>query len=259
MARTLELIALENFPRVQPGDNLAALISTTLSGQGLSLHNGDVVALAQKIVSKAEGRYRDLADVVVSDYAAELAIQVEKDPRLVELILQESVAVVRQRPGVLIVEHRQGLIHANAGIDQSNIEHPEQQARALLLPEDSDRSAAELREQLVATMAGSDSSIAVIINDSAGRAWRNGTMGIAIGVAGFDPVLDLIGQHDMFGNELRVTTVGIADELAAAASFVMGQADEATPVVIIRGANLAVSEQGHSSQLIRNPEMDLFR
>ncbi len=256
MSRRLELIALENFPHVQPGDDLAGQINSALLQQGLALQSGDVLVLAQKIVSKAEGRYRDLADVEVSAEAAELATQVDKDPRLVELILQESVAVVRQRPGVLIVEHRQGLVHANAGIDQSNIEQSEDKPRALLLPFDSDKSAAELLAQLEAQH---DKSLAVIINDSAGRAWRNGTSGIAIGVAGFDPVLDMIGGKDMFGNELRVTTIGVADELAAAASFVMGQAGESCPVVLVRGANLERSTTGHSSQLIRDKEMDLFR
>lgn len=252
----LELIALSDFPRVQPGDDLVGLLADSLIRNELQLRDGDVIVVAQKIVSKAEHRYRRLADVLVSDRAKILAAEVDKNPALVELILQESTAVIRQRPGVLIVEHRLGFVHANAGIDQSNIDQSTDDPLALLLPAQPDHSAQALREGLQSRCAV---SLRVIINDSAGRAWRNGTCGIAIGSAGFETVVDLIGQQDMFGQELRVTTVGVADELAAAASFLMGQAAEAMPVVVIRGAKLRDSSTATAQDLIRDKAIDLFR
>jgi coenzyme F420-0:L-glutamate ligase/coenzyme F420-1:gamma-L-glutamate ligase len=247
----LQLIALPDFPLVEPGDDLVALIRNAIAAAGYALASGDTLVVAQKIVSKAENRYVNLNDAVVGEKAAILAAETGKDPRLVQLVLNESVAVLRHRPGVLIVEHRNGYVHANAGIDQSNIEQPTESPRALLLPKDPDASAAKLR-------AGLGGNINVIINDTAGRAWRNGVMGFALGTAGFEPVVDLIGHQDMFGNILQITQVAVADELAAAASFVMGQADEATPVVLIRGARLTPSEK-NSSSLIRQREHDLFR
>lgn len=256
MQDKLEVIALRGFPMVEPGDDLVSLISACLEENNLALQQGDVVALAQKIVSKAEDRYRFLDEVTPGQRATQLAAEVDKDPRLVELILSESTEVVRQRLGVLIVEHKLGLVHANAGIDQSNIIMSDERPRALLLPEDPDQSARALKQGLDSNW---DTQVAVLINDSAGRAWRNGTSGIAIGVAGFTALDDLIGQHDMFGQELRVTTVGVADELAAAASYMMGQAAEARPVVIVRGANIKPNAEASASDLVRPKEMDLFR
>ncbi len=253
---SLQLWALGGFPLVEPGDDIVAQILQTLESNELTLRNGDVIAIAQKVISKAENCYREFSAVEPTDEAIELAKQVEKDPRLVQLILDESVEVVRTRPGVLIVEHRLGLVHANAGIDQSNIQTSEADQRALLLPADPDASAADVRQKIHAA-TGIDTY--VLINDSAGRAWRNGTSGIAIGTAGFESLNDLIGETDMFDNELRVTTVGVADELAAAASFMMGQANEATPVVVIRGANLKPSESSNARDLVRCKELDLFR
>ncbi|MCK9284593.1 MAG: coenzyme F420-0:L-glutamate ligase [Rhodocyclaceae bacterium] len=250
----MQLIALPGLPRVQPGDDLAALIRAALQPAGLELADGDVLVVAQKIVSKAENRYVELNDVTVGEQAQTLAAETGKEPRLVQLILDQSVAVVRHRPGVLIVEHRNGYVHANAGVDQSNIEQPPGQPRALLLPKDPDASAARLRAALEET----GKHLNVIINDTAGRAWRNGVMGFALGSAGFEPVVDLIGTRDLFGNTLQVTQVAVADELAAAASFVMGQTAEATPVVLIRGARLLPSEST-SKNLIRAREHDLFR
>ncbi|MFK7733774.1 MAG: coenzyme F420-0:L-glutamate ligase [Pseudomonadales bacterium] len=254
-ARRMEMFALSDFPMVEPGDKLSELILTSLSDNGLVLEQGDVLVLAQKIVSKAENQYRNLNEVSASAKALKLAEEVDKDPRLVELILQESESVVRQRPGVLIVRHRLGFVHANAGIDQSNIETNEDSPRALLLPVNPDQSAAALRVSLEQV---AQCRLNIVINDSAGRAWRNGTCGIAIGCAGFEPVQDLVGDHDMFGNELRVTTVGIADELAAAGSLLMGQAGEASPVVLIRGAPVQASSSDDASLLIRDPAVDLF-
>lgn len=251
----MELIAIPGFPLVAPGDDVALLIRSALQRAGLTLQTGDIVAIAQKIISKAEDRYVTLADVVVGEQAAALAQEVDKDPRLVQLILEESHSVVRKRRGVLIVEHRLGYVHANAGIDQSNIEQ-DGAGRALLLPLDSDASAKSLRAALQDDV---DGALGVLINDSAGRAWRNGTCGMALGVAGFEAVHDMVGDHDLFDNELRVTSVGIADELAAAASVIMGQGREGQPVVIIRGAPVTFSDTADASSLLRAREMDLFR
>jgi len=255
MAVRLELLALEGFPLVEPGDDLGQLLVHALDQNGLQLQPGDVLIIAQKIVSKAEGRYVRLADVTPGPKALALADQADKDPRQVELILQECNEVIRVRPGVIIVEHRNGYVHANAGIDRSNIANSHEDPRVLLLPLDPDASARALRRQLAA-LAGVD--IQIIINDSAGRAWRNGTVGIAIGTAGLDPVRNQIGERDMFGNILQVTEPAVADELAAAASLLMGQSTQGLPVVLARGAGLQPSEEG-SGRLIREKAMDLFR
>lgn len=255
MAPRLELIALEGFPLVEPGDALAQLIADSLRHNDLQLQPGDVLVIAQKIVSKAEGRYVRLADVEPGPAALELAARTDKDPRQVEVMLSESREVIRARPGVIIVEHRHGYVHANAGIDRSNIANSLDDPRVLLLPLDPDASARSLREAL-AQLTGVTPQ--VIINDSAGRAWRNGTVGIAIGTAGLDPVRNQIGERDLFGNILQVTEPAVADELAAAASLLMGQSTQGLPVVLARGAGLLPSEEG-SGRLIRDRAMDLFR
>lgn len=251
----LILQALPDFPLVEPGDNLADLILASLSSANVQLVDNDLLVLAQKIVSKSEHRYAYLNDVQASPEAQALALEIDKDPRLVELILAESTEVVRKRPGVVIVEHRLGYVHANAGIDKSNISSDEQNPRVLLLPLDSDASAAALRREI---FEKTGVNVFIIINDSAGRAWRNGTAGMAIGSAGFEPLQNLIGSKDLFGRTLEVTEVALADELAAAASFVMGQAAEAAPVVHIRGAKLEPADCG-SAALIREKSKDLFR
>lgn len=255
MNRKLEILPLAGFPLVEPGDDLASLVQQSLEDNALQLQPGDVLVLAQKIVSKAEGRYVRLATVEPGEEALELARLADKDPRQVELILGESREVLRARPGVIIVEHRLGYVHANAGIDKSNIPFHPEDPQVLLLPLDPDASAAKLCGAL---QARSGPEIAVIINDSAGRAWRNGTVGMAIGTAGIEPLSNQIGDPDLFGRELEVTEVAVADELAAAASFVMGQADEACPAVLIRGARWRAAAGG-SESLIRAREMDLFR
>jgi coenzyme F420-0:L-glutamate ligase/coenzyme F420-1:gamma-L-glutamate ligase len=255
MTHRLELIPLKAFPLVEPGDDLAHLIFTALGDNGLSLQPGDVLVVAQKIVSKAEDRYVRLADVNVSEEARALSERAQKDPRLVQLILQESVEVVRVRPGVIIVEHRNGYVHANAGIDKSNIHRDAGDPRVLLLPRDPDASARALREKL-AQLAGVAPQ--VIVNDSMGRAWRNGTVGLAIGTAGLEPLYNQIGDVDLFGNVLEVTEPAVADELAAGASLVMGQAAESCPVVLARGARIAESTRG-SRGLLRDKAIDLFR
>ncbi|MEH6581939.1 MAG: coenzyme F420-0:L-glutamate ligase [Halioglobus sp.] len=255
MPNTLELIPLEGFPRVEPGDDLPELILEALANNKLALAADDVLVLAQKIVSKAEGRYVRLADVIPGERALQLAEQADKDPRQAELILRESREVIRVRPGVVIVEHRNGYVHANAGIDKSNIPNSEDDPQVLLLPEDPDASAEALSQSL-----GDLADVApkIIINDSAGRAWRNGTVGIAIGTAGFLPLFNQVGERDMFGNLLEVTEAAVADELAAAASLVMGQAAEACPVVLVRGAQLVSAAVG-SESLIRDKAVDMFR
>jgi coenzyme F420-0:L-glutamate ligase / coenzyme F420-1:gamma-L-glutamate ligase len=252
---SLEIIALEGFPLVRPGDDLIELIASAFMRNDVTPRAGDVLVVAQKIVSKAEGRMVDLAAVVPSAKALTLAAGVEKDPRLVELILSESVRVVRARRNVLIVEHRLGFIMANAGVDQSNVAPADGASRALLLPENPDRSAETLRRGLAAT-TGID--IAVVINDSFGRAWRQGTAGVAIGVAGLPALIDLRGRPDLFGRTLEVSVIGFADEIAAAASLVMGQADEATPVVLMRGLRWSAPGSTAAS-LIRPSHEDLFR
>ena len=251
----LEMHALPNFPLVEPGDNLLEQLLQCIADAGMSLQAGDLLVIAQKIFSKAENRYAYLNKVEASDEARSLAEKVDKDPRLVQLILDESVEVVKHRPGAVIVEHRLGYVHANAGIDQSNITSDAQDERVLLLPLDPDASAARLREGL---KRETGAEVAIIINDSAGRAWRNGTQGFAIGTAGFEPVVDLVGSKDLFGRVLVASNVAVADELAAGASFMMGQAAEATPVVLVRGANLPVVETG-SRALIRARDQDMFR
>jgi coenzyme F420-0:L-glutamate ligase/coenzyme F420-1:gamma-L-glutamate ligase len=251
----IELIAVPGVPMIKPGDDLAALIVASLARARLSLARGDIVVLAQKIVSKAEGRLVDLKDVAVSPAAEALAREVGKDARLVELILSESRRVVRHRSNVLIVEHRLGYVMANAGIDQSNIGLEDGRELALLLPVDPDASAERLRRAL-SVLTGLE--LGVVINDSFGRAWRRGTVGIAVGCAGIPSLLDKRGDRDLFGRTLRVTMVALADELAAAASLLMGQADEGRPIVIVRGV-VASGPALPAAELVRPPEEDMFR
>jgi coenzyme F420-0:L-glutamate ligase/coenzyme F420-1:gamma-L-glutamate ligase len=254
-ATELRLVALPGFPQVASGDDLAALTAEALARGGLELRAHDVLVFAQKVISKAENRRIDLATVVPSTRALELAQAVQKDARLVELILRESRRVVRSAPDVLIVEHRLGLIMANAGIDQSNVADPADGEYALLLPEDPDASAARLRERL-RVLTGQAPGI--VISDSFGRPWRVGTVGVAIGCAGFPATLDLRGQPDLFGRRLLVTVVGHADEIASAGSMLMGQGRESRPVILVRGLTPEWPPQP-ATALIRPPQQDLFR
>ena len=245
----LECLALAGLPLVQPGDDLAALLAAALERHDIRPGPRDVLVVAQKIVSKAEGRIVDLATVRPSPRAEALAAEVEKDPRLVELVLQESRQVLRRRPGVLIVEHRLGFVMANAGIDRSNVAPEAGREPVLLLPEDPDASAARLSQRL---------GLPVVISDSFGRAWRRGTVGVALGAAGLPSVLDLRGRPDLFGRKLQVSETGFADEIAAAASLIMGQADEGLPAVLVRGLDWEAPAAA-ASELLRRPEEDLFR
>lgn len=245
----LELIAIPGIPMVQAGDDLAALIADGLARANIAPRAGDVLVVAQKVVSKAEGRMVDLATVAPSLRALALAEEVRKDPRLVELILSESVRVVRARPGLLIVEHRLGFVMANAGVDRSNVAPQDGAERALLLPRDPDASAEALRARL---------GVPVVISDSFGRAWRRGTVGVAIGAAGLPALLDLRGRPDLFGRRLEVSITGFADEIAAAASLLMGQGAEARPVVLVRGLEWN-APPSRAAELVRPAEEDLFR
>jgi coenzyme F420-0:L-glutamate ligase / coenzyme F420-1:gamma-L-glutamate ligase len=247
----LRLLPLPGVPLVAAGDDLVTLTLAALSRAGVTPCAGDVLVYAQKIVSKAEGRSVDLRDVKPSARAFELAGQADKDPRLVELILSESVDVVRVRTGVIIVEHRSGLILANAGIDRSNVGDE----RVLLLPRDADASARGLRDGLAAR-GGFD--VGVLIIDSIGRAWRNGTVGTAIGASGLITLHDLRGTPDLFGRALETTEVGRGDEIASAASLVMGQAAEACPIVLLSGLSPAPGS-GSARDLLRPKAKDLFR
>jgi coenzyme F420-0:L-glutamate ligase/coenzyme F420-1:gamma-L-glutamate ligase len=253
--RQLILTALTGIGEVARGADLARLLAGALAANGLTLEAGDVLVVAQKIVSKAEGRRVLLAEVEPSARAVELARIVLKDPRLVELILRESREVLRAKPNVLIVEHRLGFVMASAGVDQSNVPHCEHGRAALLLPEDPDASARRIRDGLQALLG---TAAGVVINDSFGRAWRNGVSGIAIGIAGVPALIDLRGSPDREGRPLEVTQVAAADELAAAASLLMGQADEGVPAVLARGFPYA-GREGSVQELLRSRAEDLFR
>jgi coenzyme F420-0:L-glutamate ligase / coenzyme F420-1:gamma-L-glutamate ligase len=254
-AAELCLFALAKFPLVASGDDLGLLTANALWRAGFDLRSDDVLVFAQKVISKAEGRRIDLAEVQPGAAALELATIVQKDPRLIELVLRESRRVVRSAKDVLIVEHRLGLIMANAGIDQSNVADPTQGEFALLLPEDPDASAARLRERL-RVLTGI--APGVVISDSFGRPWRVGTVGVAIGCAGIAATIDLRGRADLFGRPLRVTVIGHADEIASAASILMGQSNESHPVVLLRGLGSRAPHQPAAS-LLRPQQQDLFR
>ena len=253
----LTLTPLQHFPLIRRDDNLADIIVASLKETNIDLQDNDIFVVAQKIVSKAEGRAVNLVTVTPSQRAIELAQQTEKDPRVVELMLQESKEVIRTRVGTIIVEHRLGFICANAGIDHSNVAGAGDSAEewVLLLPTEPDRSAEKIRSG-IRTKTGKN--VGILIIDSHGRAWRNGTVGVAIGIAGLPGLVDLRGKSDLFDFTLRVTQVGAADELAAAASLVMGQAAEGTPVVHVRGFPYELRE-ATLHELLRPKEQDLFR
>ena len=255
--RKLELTALRDFPMIGPGDDLSGIIESSLKANSIVLQDGDVLVIAQKVISKAEDRQVNLADVTPTKEAEILGRETEKDPRLVEMILQESNQVLRTRPGLIITEHKLGLVCANAGIDRSNVNQDENGSSdsILLLPEDPDRSASRLRSALEEAL---NVKIGVLIIDSHGRAWRKGTVGISIGISGLPGVVDLRGERDLFDYQLQVTEIAAADELAAGASLLMGQADEGTPVIHARGFPYPLRDSGFQ-EILREPEKDLFR
>ena len=255
---SLTLTAFAGIPLVHSGDDLVALILQSLQQTSIKLEDGDILVIAQKIVSKSEGRYVRLADVKPSERAFQLAAETEKDPRLMELILSESREIVRYRSSVIVAENRQGVVLANAGIDHSNVEKDGGEEQVLLLPLDPDASAANIRKQL---QRKTNRNLAVIINDSLGRAWRNGTTGTALGVSGLPALLDLRGRPDLFGEPLQTSEEAIADELSAAASLLQGQAGEGRPVILIRGYDFSgiPTQNTGTFGLIRPKEKDLFR
>ena len=255
MSAQLTIIGLGGVPVVLPGDDLAQITIAAFQATKLAPEDGDVIVVAQKIVSKAEGRFVDVASVTPSERAVALAAETGKDPRFVEIVLQESRRIVRHRPNLIVAEHRLGFVMANAGIDHSNVGPDDGNERVLLLPVDPDASARALQQQ-VSQRTGR--RLAIIISDSFGRPWRRGTVGIAIGVAGLPSVIDWRGQPDLFGRKLEVTETGFADEIAAAASLVQGQAAEATPIVVVRGLTWTAPE-APAAAIVRPPEHDLFR
>ncbi len=250
----LRLTPVPNLPMVQPGDDLAALAAAAMDRINLRLESGDVVCFAQKVVSKAEGRQVSLADVEPSAAARQLAAETDKDPRLVQLILDESTEVIRKRPGILIVQHRLGFVCANGGIDQSNIEHGDGE-QALLLPKDADDSAAKLRTRL-GELSGAE--VGAIVTDSHNRPWRLGTVGVAIGAAGVTVLDDFRGCHDLFGRKLQVTLTNRADAIAAAATLLMGETTEGIPLVVAKGLAPQISDDS-ASMIVRPLSEDLFR
>jgi coenzyme F420-0:L-glutamate ligase/coenzyme F420-1:gamma-L-glutamate ligase len=254
---TLTLTSLPGIPLIKPGDDLAEILLSALENAGIRMLDNDIIVLAQKIVSKSEGRLVNLNTVTPSQAAIDVAVQVEKDPRFVEMVLRESNRVVRTRPGTLIVEHKLGFVCANAGIDHSNVQGTWGEADdwILLLPVNPDASAARIRKKLE---TASGVRLGVMVIDSHGRAWRLGTLGTAIGLSGMPGLVDLRGVPDLFGYQLRITQVAAADELAAAASLIMGQAAELTPAILIRGFPYPLRE-GSLQELIRSKELDLFR
>jgi len=254
-APTLSITALNGVPTVQQGADLAEITIDALRASSIQIADGDILVYAQKVVSKAEGRRVSLKSIVPSQRAIELAEKSQKDPRVVELILSESVEVLRCRPGAIIVEDKRGFVMAHAGIDASNVEGEDGEESVLLLPENPDASARGICERIQEITSA---KVGVIINDSFGRAWRMGTVGTAIGVSGLPALLDLRGKPDRTGRLLQSTELGVADEVAAAASLMMGQASEGRPIVHVRGFPYSMTE-GKAGDLVRPRHMDLFR
>lgn len=253
----MSLTAVPGIPLIQPGDNLVEILCDAIQNAEMRLCDGDILVLAQKIVSKAEGRMENLSKIVPSKRAEEIALLCEKDPRLIELVLRESKSILRTRPGSIIVEHRLGFVCANAGIDHSNVQGDwgNEEDWVLLLPEQPDRSAQMVVEGIKSRFGV---NVGVLIIDSHGRAWRLGTVGITIGISNVPALVDLRGVEDIFGYHLRITQVAAADELAAAASLIMGQAAERLPVVLVRGFPYKLRES-ELRELIRPKEQDMFR
>lgn len=254
-ARTLTVTSLPGLPRIRPGDDLVALIIAAIDRTGLTPAAQDIIVLAQKIVSKAEGRLARLDAVAPSPRAHELATVTGKDPRQIELVLAESAEVLRAKKNVIVVAHRLGLVMANAGIDRSNVEQAGDAETVLLLPLDPDASA---RRMKVALDAHYRVPLGVVITDSIGRAWRLGTVGHAIGAAGVPAIIDQRGQPDMNGRALEVTETAFADSVASAAVLIMGEAAEATPAALVRGLTWTAPEKP-AAALIRPAAEDMFR
>ena len=252
MLNKVEVFPITGLPVIGKGDDLALLICQAAKKQGTPIQNGDVIVITHVVVARAEGSVVDLEAVTLSEFAKNVAETTGKDPKLVEVVLKESKCIVRMRKGKLITETKQGLVCANAGIDQSNV--PGDTVVALL-PEDSDRSAQIIRHDVLKI---SGKEVAVIISDTHGRPLRKGEINIALGTAGLKPLRDRRGEKDLFGYTIRVKRTAIADELASAAELVIGQTNEGIPVAIVRGYSYPKSETAKATKLIRPPEEDLF-
>ncbi len=252
--KSISLLAVPGIPFVRPGDDVGQIIVDCLRDADMGVYENDIVVIAQKIVSKAEGRIVHLADVVPTPEALHWAEVTNKDPRLVQVVLSDANEVVRARDGLIIVEQRQGFICANAGVDHSNIQQ-EGGDTVALPPAAPDASCRAIRQR-IKELTGV--TVAVIINDSHGRAFRNGAVGVAVGVAGLPALADKRGTHDLFGYEMQTTIVGFADEVASGASMLMGQTDEAIPVVLVRGLSYTPCESS-AREICRVREKDLFR
>jgi coenzyme F420-0:L-glutamate ligase/coenzyme F420-1:gamma-L-glutamate ligase len=248
----IQIIGINGLPIVKEGDNLARLICEAAEKQGTPVRDGDILVVTHVVVSRAEGKIVNLDDVVPSEFAKSIAMQYEKDPAMVEVVLRESKSIKRMGDGKLITETKHGFVCANSGVDKSNVLGGRIVA---LLPEDPDKSAQNIR-QGIKRLTGCD--VAVIVSDTHGRPLREGEINVAIGVAGITPIRDRRGEKDLFGYVLRVKRTAIADELSSAAELVIGQADEGVPVAIIRGYNYAKSESARATELIRPKEKDLF-
>ena len=256
---SLHLFPVPGLPMIGPGDDLPALIVQQLAAAGERLQAGDILVIAQKVVSKAEGRLVRLDDVQPTAAALEIAATVGKDPRVIQVVLDDSREVLRVRRGLLVVEQASGWVCANAGVDRSNVQPDGEGEYLALLPADADASAEAIRGRLAELSGLAADDLAVIINDSHGRAWRIGTAGVCIGCAGLPPVWNQRGLHDLFGYELVASEECIADELAGAASLVMGQSNEGRPVVVVRGYRLPDAPPAPAQSIQRPAHMDVFR
>lgn len=249
---TVQVIGIEGLPIIEAEDNIAKFICDAAERQGTPIQNGDVLVVTHVIVSRAEGRVVNLDEVVPSEFAKNISQEYEKDPSLVEVVLRESKSIRRMSDGKLITETKHGFVCANSGVDKSNVPG---ERNVALLPDDPDRCAQEIREEI---RKSTNCDVAVIVSDTHGRPLREGEINIAIGVAGIEPLRDRRGEKDLFGYVLKVKQTAIADELATAAELVIGQADEAIPAAIIRGYNYPKSESAKATELIRPKEKDLF-
>ena len=246
-----EVIGIENIPEIKEGDDLTTLFLEALKAAGISLEDGDVIVFTSKIISKSEGKVADLSTIIASEDAEEIAKATNKNPKVVQLILDEAKEIIKMKQDLIITETKHGFVCANAGVDESNVEP----GKAVLLPKDPQRSAFSLKKKIVER---SGKEISVLISDSCGRAFRNGVMGTCIGVSGISALQDRRGEEDRFGKISRVTKVGIADEICAAANLVMGEFKEGIPIVIVRGLELKRSD-GDISEILFKKEDDLFR
>ena len=251
---SLELVALKDFPLIEPNDNLAEIIFKCIKNNNIIVEDYDVIVIAQKVISKSENRYVNLDTLKISEKAKDLALKLNKDKGLVQLIMNESKKILSTEKNVIIVEHLLGFININAGIDQSNI--PQDKNLALLLPEDPSKSAKDLQIKLSEML---DKNISIIVSDSMTRPYRSGVINFALASHNIQSLLDLKGEKDLYGNKLKGTEVAVADELASAAGLLMGQSDEKKPVILIKGFNKSTYQINNSFDLIVSENDDLYR